>query len=219
MTVCREATRTTQNLLKAHKHAAESAARDLQADAGTRTPDPFITSEVLYQLSYVGADVDASADARSSGAAQSPRRGRQLGQQRLAVLLAEGRADAAHLDQLFGAARAPAQHLLEHRVGGHRVGGLAFGARRAPRPELLEARLVHRLARLSRRHRAERPGPPVAAVPARPVRARVGAADRLLQPGVGLAHVTAAPVRARLARESPKWSRIWRLRQRSPSAM
>src|ERR1700733_10523488 len=25
-----------------------------QADAGTRTPDPFITSEVLYQLSYVG---------------------------------------------------------------------------------------------------------------------------------------------------------------------
>ncbi len=27
---------------------------DPQADAGTRTPDPFITSEVLYQLSYVG---------------------------------------------------------------------------------------------------------------------------------------------------------------------
>jgi hypothetical protein len=27
----------------------------LRADAGTRTPDPFITSEVLYQLSYVGA--------------------------------------------------------------------------------------------------------------------------------------------------------------------
>jgi hypothetical protein len=26
----------------------------LRADAGTRTPDPFITSEVLYQLSYVG---------------------------------------------------------------------------------------------------------------------------------------------------------------------
>jgi hypothetical protein len=32
-----------------------------QADAGTRTPDPFITSEVLYQLSYVGAVNDASA--------------------------------------------------------------------------------------------------------------------------------------------------------------
>ena len=25
-----------------------------EADGGTRTPDPFITSEVLYQLSYVG---------------------------------------------------------------------------------------------------------------------------------------------------------------------
>ena len=25
-----------------------------QADGETRTPDPFITSEVLYQLSYVG---------------------------------------------------------------------------------------------------------------------------------------------------------------------
>ena len=28
---------------------------DLKADARTRTADPFITSEVLYQLSYVGA--------------------------------------------------------------------------------------------------------------------------------------------------------------------
>ena len=27
-----------------------------RADAGTRTPDPFITSEVLYQLSYVGVE-------------------------------------------------------------------------------------------------------------------------------------------------------------------
>jgi hypothetical protein len=26
-----------------------------QADGGTRTPDPIITSDVLYQLSYVGA--------------------------------------------------------------------------------------------------------------------------------------------------------------------
>jgi hypothetical protein len=26
-----------------------------KADAGTRTPDPIITSDVLYQLSYVGA--------------------------------------------------------------------------------------------------------------------------------------------------------------------
>src|SRR4029078_6802567 len=30
------------------------AERADRADAGTRTPDPFITSEVLYQLSYVG---------------------------------------------------------------------------------------------------------------------------------------------------------------------
>ena len=27
-----------------------------EADARTRTADPFITSEVLYQLSYVGVD-------------------------------------------------------------------------------------------------------------------------------------------------------------------
>ena len=29
----------------------------LEADARTRTADPFITSEVLYQLSYVGGAV------------------------------------------------------------------------------------------------------------------------------------------------------------------
>ena len=29
----------------------------LEADARTRTADPFITSEVLYQLSYVGEAV------------------------------------------------------------------------------------------------------------------------------------------------------------------
>jgi hypothetical protein len=29
----------------------------LKADARTRTGDPFITSEVLYQLSYVGGAV------------------------------------------------------------------------------------------------------------------------------------------------------------------
>ena len=32
-----------------------------KADAGTRTPDPFITSEVLYQLSYVGVRPSAEA--------------------------------------------------------------------------------------------------------------------------------------------------------------
>ncbi len=34
---------------------ARSSLTGLQADARTRTADPFITSEVLYQLSYVGA--------------------------------------------------------------------------------------------------------------------------------------------------------------------
>ena len=32
----------------------------LRADGGTRTPDPIITSDVLYQLSYVGAGEDGS---------------------------------------------------------------------------------------------------------------------------------------------------------------
>jgi hypothetical protein len=32
-----------------------------EADARTRTGDPFITSEVLYQLSYVGEDAECSA--------------------------------------------------------------------------------------------------------------------------------------------------------------
>ena len=39
-----------------------------QADARTRTGDPFITSEVLYQLSYVGeaptVAVSSASDAR-----------------------------------------------------------------------------------------------------------------------------------------------------------
>jgi hypothetical protein len=34
--------------------AEESPAKEAKADARTRTGDPFITSEVLYQLSYVG---------------------------------------------------------------------------------------------------------------------------------------------------------------------
>jgi hypothetical protein len=32
----------------------EIPANGVEADARTRTGDPFITSEVLYQLSYVG---------------------------------------------------------------------------------------------------------------------------------------------------------------------
>ena len=31
-----------------------------EADARTRTADPFITSEVLYQLSYVGGPAECS---------------------------------------------------------------------------------------------------------------------------------------------------------------
>ena len=45
-------------------HEPPTSAR---ADAGTRTPDPFITSEVLYQLSYVGARKDASDASAACG--------------------------------------------------------------------------------------------------------------------------------------------------------
>jgi hypothetical protein len=38
-------------------YQGENRLTDREADAGIRTPDPFITSEVLYQLSYVGTDV------------------------------------------------------------------------------------------------------------------------------------------------------------------
>ena len=34
---------------------AQNPCKSQKADARTRTGDPFITSEVLYQLSYVGA--------------------------------------------------------------------------------------------------------------------------------------------------------------------
>ena len=33
---------------------SENTCKSIKADARTRTGDPFITSEVLYQLSYVG---------------------------------------------------------------------------------------------------------------------------------------------------------------------
>ena len=33
---------------------SQEPASEQEADAGTRTPDPIITSDVLYQLSYVG---------------------------------------------------------------------------------------------------------------------------------------------------------------------
>ena len=48
--------------------------RFLQADARTRTADPFITSEVLYQLSYVGEAPKCTAAAtREHGHAVLPR--------------------------------------------------------------------------------------------------------------------------------------------------
>jgi hypothetical protein len=39
---------------------AGDPASEERADARTRTGDPFITSEVLYQLSYVGATIQSS---------------------------------------------------------------------------------------------------------------------------------------------------------------
>src|SRR5579884_353296 len=45
---------------RAYFNAAAGSAPAGRADAGTRTPDPFITSEVLYQLSYVGGTVKSS---------------------------------------------------------------------------------------------------------------------------------------------------------------
>ena len=44
--------------LAVHRHLPE-AATDEEADARIRTADPFITSEVLYQLSYVGGVLTA----------------------------------------------------------------------------------------------------------------------------------------------------------------
>jgi hypothetical protein len=40
----------------------------VEADARTRTGDPFITSEVLYQLSYVGGAAAPSLAARERSA-------------------------------------------------------------------------------------------------------------------------------------------------------
>ena len=43
------------NQAKAGGADGASSGRTLQAGERTRTADPFITSEVLYQLSYAGA--------------------------------------------------------------------------------------------------------------------------------------------------------------------
>src|SRR6185503_6293697 len=37
-----------------------------RADAGTRTPDPLLTMEVLYRLSYVGAEKQLTASSGGS---------------------------------------------------------------------------------------------------------------------------------------------------------
>jgi hypothetical protein len=49
-----------------------------RADAGTRTPDPFITSEVLYQLSYVGLMPMSQSNGGSRGALERTARVRAL---------------------------------------------------------------------------------------------------------------------------------------------
>jgi len=43
-----------------HRHG-RICRSSLRADAGTRTPDPLLTMEVLYRLSYVGAVARRSA--------------------------------------------------------------------------------------------------------------------------------------------------------------
>ena len=43
-----------------------------EADARTRTADPFITSEVLYQLSYVGVGTNRSGRAARHQTGVSP---------------------------------------------------------------------------------------------------------------------------------------------------
>ena len=43
------------------RHFAKKLLQIEEADARTRTADPFITSEVLYQLSYVGGPTDSTA--------------------------------------------------------------------------------------------------------------------------------------------------------------
>jgi hypothetical protein len=66
-------------------------------------------------------------------------------QQRLAMLLAEGRTDATDLDQLWHALRAPAQHHLEHGIGLHGEGRLALAALQPPRSQALERPLIDRI--------------------------------------------------------------------------
>ena len=175
-----------------------------QADAGTRTPDPFITSEVLYQLSYVGAGSDASAGDASCVSrlilrqdnlrrARLPTQLAQRRQQRLAVLLAERRADPADLDQL-----------LERSAGAGAAPPRAPRSRRPYRPACLrrarsatfsafELPLVHRLDDLFLGCRPDPPEPPSIARGDPPAPSSAGPAARAWPPG------GACPGRARPA--------------------
>src|SRR5262245_36580571 len=90
----REDLRPAQNR---HTHENEPRVRGLgavqsgfqtQADGETRTPDPFITSEVLYQLSYVGGAPTVAGSVSTPGPAAAAvqvrstrrtRRGRSAG--------------------------------------------------------------------------------------------------------------------------------------------
>jgi hypothetical protein len=49
--------RTRATRTNAAARSEEKSPQTDEADARTRTGDPFITSEVLYQLSYVGSEV------------------------------------------------------------------------------------------------------------------------------------------------------------------
>ena len=48
----------SQRLPRQHEFPLCRDFLDVKADARIRTADPFITSEVLYQLSYVGVPLD-----------------------------------------------------------------------------------------------------------------------------------------------------------------
>ena len=51
---------TTQERPSEESRSEKKSLQIRRADAGTRTPDPIITSDVLYQLSYVGASLKSS---------------------------------------------------------------------------------------------------------------------------------------------------------------
>jgi hypothetical protein len=57
--------------MRAPRSEMQNACKPQQADERIRTADPFITSEVLYQLSYVGAAANASAGPGRSATARA----------------------------------------------------------------------------------------------------------------------------------------------------